>query len=564
LTLLRRLGAALRSLRWRLTLTYLVMIALLLAALGGFQYVTLRGTLISNRVSELKFDLDAAAKLYAARGAALTGRQKLTLLTTLVGQSSGAAAAVAVYGPTGTRLLVRPADSDPPQLDQASFAAVLSGGGERSQVVPGAKGDDLVVGFPVGTVDPALRRTAGVLEVSEPMAPIDTVLDSDIGKLAIGGGAVLILVLVLGLLVTTRALRPLRRLTATAGELASGDLRARSRLVPRDDEVGRLATAFDHMADRIEIAFAAQLESEARVRRFIADASHELRTPVTALSGYIEVLRRGAADSPAALDAALGAMAREADRLRLLVLDLLTLARLDARARQRPEAVDLGEAVARLLDEGLPGLPPDIVRDLPATPVVAWCDRSALGTVLRNLLVNACKYAPGARQVWSVRRDGGRARVDVHDEGPGIPQTDLPHIFERFYRGEKTRSREEGGSGLGLAIVKGLVEAQGGEVAVASAEGAGTTVTVWLPLAQMGTPAPPGPATAPPPAPATGPASTWERGDSAPPECAFTLGRGGRATEPPGCGRRDWSGGRCSAKRSVGPPLSPQPAPTQG
>jgi len=101
---------------------------------------------------------------------------------------------------------------------------------------------------------------------------------------------------------------------------------------------------------------------------------------------------------------------------------------------------------------------------------------------VRNLLVNACKYAPGAPQRWSTAVDGARARLDVHDDGPGIPALDLPHIFERFYRGEKTRAREEGGSGLGLSIVQGLARSQGGDVAVYSAEGTGTTVSVWLPL----------------------------------------------------------------------------------
>jgi two-component system OmpR family sensor kinase len=318
------------------------------------------------------------------------------------------------------------------------------------------------------------------------MTPIDNVLSGDVEGLAIGGGILLLLVLLLGLLLTSRALRPLRRLTDTAGQLAGGDLRARSRLVPRADEVGQLTIAFDHMADRIEEAFAAQRESETRVRRFIADASHELRTPVTALGGYIDVLRRGAAQSPEALNAALDMMARESDRLRVLVLDLLTLARVDARSQQKPEDFDLVAALGRLLDEGVPGMPPRVDRDLPMSPVLVHCDRGAVVTVVCNLLTNACKYAPGARQVWSVRADGARARVDAHDDGPGIPAADLPHLFERFYRGEKTRSREEGGSGLGLSIVQGLVRAQGGDVAITSAEGAGTTVTFWLPLAGGG------------------------------------------------------------------------------
>jgi two-component system OmpR family sensor kinase len=478
-----RIGRALRSLRWRLTLTYLVLIAVLLAGLGGFQYASLRGTLINGRVQELQGDLLAAQKLYASGVlASATAAARVRTLGTLIRSASGQSVTVALFGPLGTRLEVIPAGSDPPQLDPGTFSAVVSHGTGQHEII----GSDLVAGFPVGVSDLTVRRATAVVEVSEPMTPIDSVLSGDVRELAIGGGSLLLLVLILGLLLTSTALRPLRRLTATAGQLAGGDLRARSRLVPRGDEVGQLASAFDHMADRIEDAFAAQREQENRVRRFIADASHELRTPVTALGGYIEVLRRGAAQSPQAMDSALGMMARESDRLRVLVLDLLTLARVDARTQQRPEAFDLVAALGRLLDEGVPGMPPRVGRDLSASPVMVHCDRAAVATVVRNLLTNACKYAPGAHQVWSVRADGARARVDAHDDGPGIPAADLSHVFERFYRGEKTRSREEGGSGLGLSIVQGLVHAQGGDVAITSAEGAGTTVTFWLPLAGGG------------------------------------------------------------------------------
>jgi two-component system OmpR family sensor kinase len=476
-----RIGRALRSLRWRLTLTYLVLIAMLLAGLGVFQYASLRGSLINGRVEELRGDLVAAQKLYASGDlSSSTTAAKVRTLATLIRSASGQSVTVALFGPRGVRLDAIPAGDNPPQLDPGPFETVVSAGTAQHEII----GSDLVAGFPVGVSDLTVRRATAVVEVSEPMTPVDNVLAGDVEGLAIGGGVLLLLVLLLGLFLTSRALRPLRRLTATAGQLAGGDLRARSRLVPRGDEVGQLASAFDHMADRIEDAFAAQRESENRVRRFIADASHELRTPVTALSGYIDVLRRGAAQSPEAMNAALGMMARESDRLRVLVLDLLTLARVDARTQQKPEDFDLVAALGRLLDEGVPGMPPRVDRDLSGSPVLVYCDRGAVATVVRNLLTNACKYAPGARQVWSVRADGARARVDAHDEGPGIPAADLPHLFERFYRGEKTRTREEGGSGLGLSIVQGLVRAQGGDVAITSTEGAGTTVTFWLPLAR--------------------------------------------------------------------------------
>src|ERR1035441_4767687 len=129
-------------------------------------------------------------------------------------------------------------------------------------------------------------------------------------------------------------------------------------------------------------------------------------------------------------------------------------------------------------------------RRLTPGPLLVRADRGAVSTVVRNLLVNACKYAHGAAQHWSTAVEGGWAKLEVLDEGPGIPAADLPHVFERFYRGEKTRAREEGGSGLGLSIVQGLARAQGGDVAIRSAEGTGTTVTVWLPRAPVPPPPP--------------------------------------------------------------------------
>jgi signal transduction histidine kinase len=125
-----------------------------------------------------------------------------------------------------------------------------------------------------------------------------------------------------------------------------------------------------------------------------------------------------------------------------------------------------------------------------AMPLTVHADRGAVSTIVRNLLVNACKYAHGAVQHWSTSVDAGWAKLEIRDEGPGIPAADLPHVFERFYRGEKTRAREEGGSGLGLSIVQGLARAQGGDAGISSSEGAGTTVTVWLPLAPVPPPPP--------------------------------------------------------------------------
>jgi two-component system OmpR family sensor kinase len=496
----RRIRHALASLRWRLTLTFVALLLPLLVLLAGYQFLTLRASLISNRVGELQADFTSAKRLIAARERALGATTTATLrlcstrpdlvgaaVASAVSTITGQTVQVVVYNSSLTEEAVAPAGANPPLLDDDVLEGVVSRGTRSTgQQISTSKGDQLVVGFPVA----AGTGACGVAQLSVSMTPITNVLHDEILLITAGGLVTLLLALGLGVLLTGRTLRPMRRLTATAEQLAAGDLTARSRLSPSSDEVGQLASSFDNMADRIQEAFAAQQDSEAQVRRFIADASHELRTPLTALKGYIDVLRRGAARDPGALDAALEAMSNESERMRVLVLDLLTLARLDAHRTSQPEDFDLNAAVNALLNEGVPGMPAVVDRALGPTPLLVRADRSAVSTIVRNLLVNACKYARGAPQHWTSTLEAGWAKLELRDEGPGIPAADLPHVFERFYRGEKTRAREEGGSGLGLSIVQGLARAQGGDVAIRSTEHVGTTVTVWLPPAPVPPPPP--------------------------------------------------------------------------
>ena len=493
---MRRRLAFLRSVRWRLTLTFTAILAVLLAVFGVYQYTALRQALISSRVSVLADDMTSArtilqrTTLVALRARLLCGTTAAAssvadTIASTVSVTSGHAVDVVVYDSRLAALADAPAGATLPQASAAALATAKAGRQSGPEVVTDSAGTDLLaVAFPIRTAVNA-GEVCGVAQLSEPLASVQAVLDDEVVLLVVGGAVAVLVALLAGVLLTSRALRPLQRLTVTSQRLAGGDLRARSGVEDRSDEIGVLARSFDDMAERIEASFTAQQESEARTRRFIADASHVLRTPVSALRGYIVVIRRGATPSPEALEAALSAMGREAARMKTLVLDLLTLARLDAEPSLRADAVDLAEALGRLLDEGVPGMPPTVTRELP-TGVVARVDAGSLETVARNLLVNACAYAPGAPQTWRVWATATAACFSVHDDGPGIPPSDLPHVFERFYRGEKTRAREEGGSGLGLAIVHGLVRAQGGSVSVVSAPGQGTTFTVELPASPTG------------------------------------------------------------------------------
>jgi two-component system, OmpR family, sensor kinase len=496
----RRIGHALATLRWRLTLTFIALLLPLLVLLAGYQYVALRASLVSNRVGEMQADFASAKRLVATReralGATTTAARRLcaahpalvgTAVASAVSTVTGRAVQVVVYSSDFIEEAVAPVGANPPTLDAAVLQGVVTRGTRSgAEQISTSSGDQLVVGFPVV----AGVAACGVAQLSVSMTPITNVLHDEILLITAGGIAILVLALALGVLLTGRTLRPMRRLTATAEQLAAGDLTARSRLTPSSDEVGQLASSFDHMADRIQEAFTAQQDSEAQVRRFIADASHELRTPLTALKGYIDVLRRGAGREPAELDAALEAMSNESERMRVLVLDLLTLARLDAQRESHPEDFDLNAAVDGLLNEGVPGMPAVVERNLGPMPLHVRANRGAVTTIVRNLLVNACKYARGAAQHWSTAVEGGWGKLELRDDGPGIPAADLPHVFGRFYRGEKMRAREEGGSGLGLSIVQGLARAQGGDVAIRSTEGVGTTVSVWLPLAPVPPPPP--------------------------------------------------------------------------
>ncbi|HEV7678445.1 MAG TPA: HAMP domain-containing sensor histidine kinase [Candidatus Dormibacteraeota bacterium] len=501
---------ALGTLRWRLTLTFVGLLALLLAALGTYQYLALQRDLVDVRVGVMTGDISevraqvqrllpradrtpaGVAAIFASACTRLNGSPAAPAGAGDAAQRTIAAAVVAATGRTGNVVLydrvLQPVVSVPDSLasvphvsDTALRRALDTATRSDPEVLNSGTGNQLAVAYPITATNP--RRPCGVLQLATSTQPIDDILASERTRLAIGGGSVVILALLIGLFLTSRALKPLRRVSDTAQQLAGGDLRARSNIPPRGDEVGTLAKSFDDMAARIESAFAAQAESESRMRRFIADASHELRTPITALKGYIDVMRRGAARDPQALEAALETMGREADRMRGLVLDLLTLARLDAQRPMEIGPLNLGEVVGAVLDEAPHEAQGSVRRQLDGAPVLVRADRNAVATIAQNLMGNAFKYAPGATQTWTTAVEDGNGVLRVHDDGPGIPAADVPHLFERFYRGEKTRAREEGGSGLGLSIVHGLVTALGGDVSVRSAEGFGTTFVVRLPLA---------------------------------------------------------------------------------
>lgn len=290
----------------------------------------------------------------------------------------------------------------------------------------------------------------------------------------------------LGLWVVRLGLRPLRAIEATAATIAAGDLTQR---VAHDDpktEVGRLGRSLNAMLAQIESAFTAREESEQKLRRFVADASHELRTPLAAVRAYAELFGRGAAARPGDLARSMSGITREAERMSLLVEDLLLLARLDEGRPLAREPVDLaavvGEAVdaARIVDTSRP-------IDVSLEPTTVVGDRDRLRQVIDNLFANVRAHTPGGTRV-SVGLDhvDGLAELSVSDTGPGFGADDAAHVFERFFRVDSSRTRASGGVGLGLSIVAAVAHAHGGNVAARATPGGGATFVVSLPLAPGG------------------------------------------------------------------------------
>jgi signal transduction histidine kinase len=291
-------------------------------------------------------------------------------------------------------------------------------------------------------------------------------------------GALFVASLGVGWVVAGRVLAPIGRITAVARDIQATDLSRRIRLPgPEEDELKQLADTFDAMLARLDAAFAAQ-------RQFVADASHELRNPLAIIRTNVDVALADPDASPEELRQTIATVKRAGDRMTLLVDDLLALAR-----RQQPtlehEPVDLGAAVAEASDDFVvPAETRDIVLDRAIAPgVVVTGDREALKRVVANLLDNAVRLAPaGSRIRLATGSEGSRAWIAVADEGPGIPPEDQAHVFDRFWRADKARSRSDGGTGLGLAIVRQLVESHGGEVRLHSKVGVGSSFVVWLPI----------------------------------------------------------------------------------
>jgi two-component system OmpR family sensor kinase len=320
-----------------------------------------------------------------------------------------------------------------------------------------------------------------------PTAEVDGTITSLIRwetLLAVAGIAV---AAVLGRVLVRRQLQPLREVAATAHRvttlpLSSGEVGETVRVPPEltdpANEVGQVGAALNQMLGHVERALDARHESEQQARQFLADASHELRTPLSTIKGYAELGRRTGRADP---DQVLAKIEAEAGRMSSLVEDMLLLARLDAGRDIEHHAVDLTRLVVEAVDDARV-VDPDRrwTFDVPEEPVVVTGDEQRLHQAVTNLLTNATRHTPEGTTVSVRLRPGEHVRIEVHDDGPGVDPALVPTLFERFTRGDDSRTRASGGAGLGLSLVRAIAQAHGGTADVRSTPG-DTTFSITLP-----------------------------------------------------------------------------------
>ena len=325
-----------------------------------------------------------------------------------------------------------------------------------------------------------LPSSLGSVIVAQSLADFDKTTHQIAVVFLIIGGLVLLFIAFASRQVIKVGMRPLERIEETAEKIAAGDLSARLDNYEPETEVGRLSTSLNIMLSRIEEAFDARMQSEDKLRRFVADASHELRTPLTAIRGFAELHRQGAVPEGEKTNELISRIEKESMRMGYLVEDLLMLARMDQSRELVIADVDLSALLQEAVTSAQAAGPDHTITTNIASGITTKGDADKIYQVVTNLLANARAHTPaGSAITVTVAKDGADSLVTIADNGPGLSAEDQARIFERFYRVDASRQRNsKDGSGLGLSIVDAVMRAHGGDVTVASELGKGAAFTL--------------------------------------------------------------------------------------
>ncbi|MDR3560874.1 MAG: ATP-binding protein [Negativicutes bacterium] len=466
-----------RSIQVRLTLWYTLLIVTTAAAFGAYTYFSFSHRLYLQAQQTLSRRAEQVRDNILPQTANLSS-EALTQQIKEIYSPEESNRFIRVTRADGTPLYVSGSPQDrefdpsmvpPPQNYTDHISARIENAGNNSAL--------LVVGL-----DATVSGNNYIIEMGAPTHGIKGALHKLIATLLFGLPIVILIAAGGGSLLIRRALQPVEAIRASAEKITFGNVRQRLPVVETGDALEHLTRTLNQMLERLDTTYQ-------QASRFSADASHELRTPLTVMRSELESIESTmhAGQLPIAIRERIGSVLEEAERLSGIVEDLFSIARLDAgEAKIEHETFDLAHLVRSTVDQMQLLAEEKRISVIINTPksVFVSGDGARLKQVIVNLLDNAVKYTlAGGVVTFDIYEEASAAILSIEDNGIGISSEALPHIFERFYRADKVRSRDTEGAGLGLSIVRSICQAHGGTVRVQSVEGAGTTVTVILPLA---------------------------------------------------------------------------------
>ncbi|MDQ0188636.1 HAMP domain-containing histidine kinase [Alicyclobacillus cycloheptanicus] len=464
----------------RVTVLTSVVLCVILLVLDGFIYLTLHVRLMKIEEAAVLSKAQSIAQsmtnaplsqqpfLFTNRTSSPTSPDDLTDHRTWLRQY-GAFGQEILIVTTNHQVLAQIGRGDPNAL-LTEFASLQHPGDQTVHQLPNST---LFVSVPYYSTNG--HSVTGYVLLESDISQVTTYMHNLLVLLLSGSVGAVLLAALGGYVVSAFAVRPINQMIRTVQRIQFGHLNERVAEPRGRDEVARLASTFNQMLTRMERSFEQQT-------RFVTDASHEILTPLTTIQGYVNLLDRWGKDSPEVLEKAIRALQNESTRLQELADDLLTLAAVESATKSMDKRANVVQIVEEVVESAIAHRPEaTVLKDVQGTPVAAVAP-SQLRQILVNLVENALKYSdPPAHIRIAAAAQGAQVELRVEDQGQGIPPEDLPYIFDRFYRVDKSRGRREGGTGLGLSIVKEIVETYRGDIQVESKLGVGTTFTVILP-----------------------------------------------------------------------------------
>ncbi|AOC93092.1 sensor histidine kinase [Bacillus amyloliquefaciens] len=466
-----------RTLRFQLLFRSLAILALLLCFIGGTQYMFMKRTMYENQAISIQSYINSMDQS-VWRSIKTLARSETPAHPNLI--YPGATVAFIDQSYKMSVLSEDPHAGTAPSFPKNVYRDALTDTmALHYQVAHNKSGQEIIVVFQAISID---GRQAGVMQMSTLTQPLDDSLFRQVGIFAVLSFAALVIGLFVFFPVIRLTLKPLSRIVHMMGGMNAGSLDKRLPIDKKQAEIESLGISINQMLERIETSFQAEKEAKERIRQFVSDASHELRIPLTSIHGFIEILMRGAAEKPEQKEKALRSMYAESVRANKLIEDLLFLAKIDREPSFEMEKGALG-AVILEMEAQLKQLAGNRKLEFFVDQQIeAVFDKDKMKQVILNLFYNAVQHTDEETGVITVslQKDGG-IMLMIADNGTGIAPEHVPHLFDRFYRAETSRSRKYGGTGLGLAITKTIIDSHNGTIEVKSEQGKGSVFIIRLP-----------------------------------------------------------------------------------